>query len=128
MSARRRLRQRISLRWAASPGDGRLRQAQSHQFLLERLSDDYDRYGNRYGSFKDHKAGMQIAFHLNTQARDTVIAELATARGLAGKPLSSFSVGHESPNGLLLGFCGYNKDEMAKALATLKSTLSSNFV
>ncbi|MGC1442620.1 MAG: hypothetical protein WA888_18615 [Burkholderiaceae bacterium] len=97
-------------------------------FLLERLSDDYDRYGNRYGSFKDHKAGMQIAFHLNTQARDTVIAELATARGLAGKPLSSFSVGHESPNGLLLGFCGYNKDEMAKALATLKSTLSSNFV
>lgn len=85
------------------------------KFLLERLAGDF----RDLGSYEDHQAGMQIAFHLNKDYVDTQIVNDALAKGLAIPALSRFCFKNSSLNGLLLGYCGFTEEEMNIALTTL---------
>ncbi len=85
------------------------------KFLLERLAGEF----KDYGSYVDHQAGMQIAFHLNKDFVDTRVVKHALSKGLAIPALSRFCFKTTSLNGLLLGYCGFTEEEMSTALATL---------
>lgn len=85
------------------------------KFLLERLAGDF----RDCGSYEDHQAGMQIAFHLNKGYVDTKVVEDAMSKGLAIPALSRFCFKNSSLNGLLLGYCGFTEEEMNVALTTL---------
>ena len=95
--------------------------AERRKFLLGRLAGDF----RRFGSFVDHQAGMQVAFHLSGKAIDREIVERATAEGLEIEALSSFCGTGTSTNGLLLGYCGFTQDEMAQALEDLRYILEA---
>ena len=89
------------------------------RFLLERLKRDFGEFGH----FIDHQAGMQIAFHLNGNIKDTDVSSVASEMGVAARPLSDFSAGNSQHNGLILGFCGYSEEELETALTKLKACL-----
>ena len=88
-------------------------------FLLERLSLSF----SDYGSFEDHQAGMQIAFHLKKTYKDVEVSNRANAEGLTTQPLSKFGSGNSALNGLLLGFCGFTEAELEEGLQTLERVL-----
>ncbi len=88
-------------------------------FLLERLGGEF----STYGTFQDHHAGMQIAFYLNRQYKDSEIAQTAASQNLSIEPLSRFSFAGDTLNGLLLGFCGFTRDELDGAFSTLADIL-----
>lgn len=89
------------------------------KFLLECLSRDF----SQYGSFIDHQAGMQIVFNLHPEMNDKKVSAMAYNQGLAVQPLSRFSVAQNGYNGLVLGYCGHNRDELSIALIELKTIL-----
>ena len=89
------------------------------KFLLERLSQDF----TQYGSFIDHQAGMQIVFNLHPDLHDKDAAAQAYKQGISVQPLSCFSVAKSDYNGLVLGYCGFNQDELSAALVALKAVL-----
>lgn len=92
--------------------------AERRKYLMDRLAG-----WNRYGSFDDHQAGMQIAFHLDGSLRDVEIADAAELAGLSAAPLSRYCHERSDLNGLLLGFCAFSPDEMREALSLLEKTL-----
>lgn len=77
-----------------------------------------------FGTFKDHQAGMQIAFHLTAEINDTELVSAAVDKGLSLRALSTFSARKNGLNGVLLGFCGYTEEELSKAFSTLHSVLT----
>ncbi len=77
------------------------------------------------GSFTDHQAGMQIAFHLKPQFRDHEIADRATAFGLGVEALCSYSHRAGGPNGLLLGFCGFDEAQISSGLEVLRKVFDA---
>jgi len=89
-------------------------------YLLDRLASDFA----QYGTFTDHQAGMQVAFHLRPDLLDKQIENRANGFGITTLALSSFHVGAPSLNGLLLGYCGFSTDEMAVALSDLGEMLN----
>ena len=93
--------------------------AERRKHLLIRLASDF----HPYGSFVDHQAGMQIAFHLNRDFVDQEVAREAEAEGLTVEALSSFCFDAASVNGLLLGFCGFAEEELDPALDQLERIL-----
>ncbi len=93
--------------------------AERRKYLLDRLTGSF----RSYGSFEDHQAGMQIAFHLNPGLPDTEIAQRAAHEGVTIQPLSQFSHGKSSLNGLLFGFCAFTPEEMDEALTILAGVL-----
>lgn len=93
--------------------------AERRKCLLDRLAEDF----HAFGTFEDHQAGMQIAFHLDRRFTDTHIAETAQSQGISAAPLSHYSHGRSDLNGLLLGFCAFAPDEMNEALMVLKNIL-----
>ncbi len=90
------------------------------KFLLERLSQDFA----QYGIFTDHQAGMQIVFNLHSRFNDKDVAALADNQGIAVQPLSRFSATRSGYNGLVLGYCGFNQDELSTALVRLRTILA----
>lgn len=95
--------------------------AERRKVLLDRLTVDMA----DFGSFEDHQAGMQIAFHLNGSLRDIEISRTAERAGLTVAPLSLYSHGKSNINGLLLGFCAFTTDELNDALHLLKQALQA---
>lgn len=93
--------------------------AERRKYLLDRLTADLA----DFGSFDDHQAGMQIAFHLDRQLVDSSISARAESDGISAAPLSRYGHGKSDLNGLLLGFCAFTPDEMNAALAVLKKIL-----
>lgn len=93
--------------------------AERRKFLVERLSNDF----RRFGSFEDHQAGMQIAFHLDARFPDIEISQKADRKGLTAAPLSRYSRRKSALNGILLGFCAFTPDEIGEGLATLEAVL-----
>ncbi len=89
------------------------------KYLIDCLASDFA----QFGSFEDHHAGMQVVFHLRSDISDTRVAKRAGALGLTVSPLSGYAGGPPNYNGLLLGFCGFSKDEMEAALGGLKSVV-----
>ncbi|NOR63501.1 MAG: aminotransferase class I/II-fold pyridoxal phosphate-dependent enzyme [Rhodobacteraceae bacterium] len=90
-------------------------------FLLGRLEQDF----GQYGSFTDHQAGMQVAFHLHNDSPDSLIEERARKYGVTATALSGFQDGKTALNGLLLGFCGFSNEEMSDALSRLKKAIEA---
>ncbi len=90
------------------------------KFLLGRLAADFAAYGD----FKDHQAGMQVAFRLKPELSDVAVVRAAERRGLAIRPLSQFCSGGASVNGLLLGFCAFSEAELDDALDRLLAVLA----
>lgn len=89
------------------------------KFLLDRLATDF----NRYGSFHDHQAGMQVAFHLSDDYPERAVVDGATEQGITTQGLSQFCSRNRSFNGLMLGFCGFAEEDMGAALTKLKRVL-----
>lgn len=73
------------------------------------------------GSFTDHQAGMQIALHLKARFQDREITHRAAERGLGVEALSGYSHRSDGPNGLLLGFCGFDEDQISTGLSVLRN-------
>ncbi len=90
-------------------------------YLLDRLSQDFA----QYGTFTDHQAGMQVAFHLRSDLDDKRIEDRAKEFGITASALSGFQSGTPGINGLLLGYCGFSEDEMASALNSLEKVFNS---
>ncbi|MES0881486.1 PLP-dependent aminotransferase family protein [Roseibium sp. SCP14] len=90
------------------------------KFLLNRLERDF----TDFGSFKDHQAGMQVVLHLNSRFEDFRISQHAADKGMSVQPLSYYSTGDLSHNGLILGFCGSTEEELGRALDLLLSCFS----
>lgn len=93
--------------------------AERRKVLLDRLAADMA----DFGSFEDHQAGMQIAFHLDRRFIDSHIGAMAESEGVSAAPLSRYSLGQSDLNGLLLGFCAFTPEEMNDALAVLQKIL-----
>ena len=91
-------------------------------FLLDRLSRDF----SDFGWFKDHQAGMQVAFYLIPGRSDTDIFQKMKEENLVAEPLSSFCHGEMKINGLLLGFCAFSQEELDNALVRLLEALRTN--
>ena len=77
-----------------------------------------------YGSFTDHQAGMQVAFHLRPDLPDKQIESRAHSLGISALALSSFQAGPSSLNGVLLGYCGFSIEEISVALSELELLLN----
>ncbi len=93
--------------------------AKRRSHLLECLREDF----SEFGTFQDHQAGMQIAFRLKDGIDDRTAAQMAFDAGLEIAPLSQFCSRPNTHNGLLLGFCGFDTDELNEGLETLHGIL-----
>ncbi|OED49859.1 aspartate aminotransferase [Rhodobacteraceae bacterium (ex Bugula neritina AB1)] len=91
--------------------------AERRKYLIDRLTADF----SDVGTFQDHQAGMQIVLHLNDRWTDTVIAQRAAEKSVEVQALSEMASDKCACNGLVLGFCGYQQEEMAAGLAVLRS-------
>ncbi|GAA6209369.1 PLP-dependent aminotransferase family protein [Cognatishimia sp. WU-CL00825] len=90
-------------------------------FLLGALQDRFQ----DVGWFTDHHAGMQIAFHLNIDLPDTNVMSAGRKAGLDIEALSGFCSGPAKCNGILLGYCGFDEQELDKALGTLRQVIDA---
>ncbi|MFY0595172.1 MAG: PLP-dependent aminotransferase family protein [Cognatishimia sp.] len=90
---------------------------QRRQFLTDALRRDF----SDVGTFDDHQAGMQIAFHLKNGLRDTQVAEQAAKAQVEVESLSAYCAEDRGYNGLLMGFCAFDEEEMAQALTRLRA-------
>lgn len=89
---------------------------QRRQHLVDALRRDFA----DIGQFTDHQAGMQIAFHLPQEISDQQIVALAAEQDIVVEALSSYCHATTKYNGLLLGFCGFDEEEMQGALVRLR--------
>lgn len=70
--------------------------------------------------FDDHPAGMQLAVHLPPGIDDGTLCRRLAERGVLTRPLSPHhGPAHPGPPGLLLGFCGFDEDQIAQAVPPL---------
>ncbi len=70
--------------------------------------------------FDDHPAGMQLAVHLPVGTDDGTLCRRLADRGVVARPLSPHhGPRHPGPPGLLLGFCGFDEDQIARAIPGL---------
>ncbi|CUH82063.1 HTH-type transcriptional regulatory protein GabR [Tritonibacter multivorans] len=90
---------------------------QRRKLLLDRLRQDFADFGH----FQDHQAGMQLVFHLNPPFHDIDIAAKAARLGVRTPPLSAVCAKAQGRNGLMLGFSGFDEDEITAALDLLHS-------
>lgn len=91
------------------------------RFLLKELTSNL----SDFGSFEDHQAGMQIAFHLTDKLKDTDIEQRGEIGGITVKALSRFGADNITLNGLLIGTCGFSEEELEAGVSTLASILGS---
>ena len=89
------------------------------KFLLDNLAQDFAEFGH----FEDHQAGMQVTFHLNENLPDHEVSARAAGLGVTAHPLSTYATKESNFNGLILGFCGFDPEEMAPALGLLLQAL-----
>lgn len=77
-----------------------------------------------YASFDDHRTGMQIAVKLPDKLKDTEIVAAAAGQGVSCcTALSNYNAKDSGLNGLLMGFCGYTKEEMSNAMERLRRVI-----
>ncbi|PCJ07416.1 MAG: GntR family transcriptional regulator [Rhodobacteraceae bacterium] len=76
-------------------------------------------WSTEFGWFQRHDAGMQIAFHLAPPLPDHALARAAQSAGFAVRPLSSCDPSGLA-QGLLIGFCQSQPDEIAGQIETLR--------
>lgn len=89
------------------------------KFLLDRLARDFADFGHCL----DHHAGMQLVFYLRPGLEDRAICVQAKQAGVSVEALSSYVQAEGGDrsicNGLVLGFCGHNIEELEEALDRL---------
>ena len=98
--------------------------AERRDFLTSCLRRDFA----DFGQFSDHQAGMQVVFHLRQDLSDRKVRDICAARGVTVQPLSAYYTTDRANrgNGLVLGFCAHNPDEMRCALEVLRAALSNS--
>jgi GntR family transcriptional regulator/MocR family aminotransferase len=92
---------------------------QRRNFLLGALQRDFA----EFGTFTDHRAGMQVAFRMDPATDDQAISDALQGVGLKASALSQFFAGSPTTKGLLLGYCGNDEDEMKSGLDRLLRVL-----
>lgn len=75
--------------------------------------------------FQDHQAGMQVTLVLAAGFDDREISARARARGVLVSPLSSYYGYGTAQNGLLIGFCPYDEDEIRHNVTVLSEILQT---
>ncbi|MQY43760.1 aminotransferase class I/II-fold pyridoxal phosphate-dependent enzyme [Epibacterium sp. SM1969] len=98
--------------------------AERYEAAIAALSD----WPTRWGKFQTHRAGMQIAYHLNTTTKETdiQICARAAAAGFAVGPLSRNDP-VSARQGILIGFCGADHDIIGTEIAELGSYIEHSF-
>ncbi|WP_226892613.1 PLP-dependent aminotransferase family protein [Phycobacter azelaicus] len=93
--------------------------AERRKHLLSRLAAEFAEFGHAL----DQGAGMQIVFHLRPGLNDAEICLRAKGAGLGLQPLSGFAVKADGLNGLVLGCCHMNEQEVDLGLTRLAQIL-----
>lgn len=78
-----------------------------------------------YASFQNHQAGMQVTVMLAPGLDDRKITMEALRRGVQLSPLSSHYGDGDARQGLLLGFCPFDKSEIVTTVDTLHDILKA---
>ncbi len=73
----------------------------------------------RLGHFARHRAGMQIAYHLDGQLSDKTLCAHAAQAGFDLTPMSSHA-GPAKANGLLIGFCATDAKDLPDQFSQLQ--------
>ncbi|GAB3223223.1 MocR-like pyridoxine biosynthesis transcription factor PdxR [Spirosoma arcticum] len=68
-------------------------------------------------------AGMNQLFWLPTSLDDRVVSAELAKRGVITPPLSDYTVLHQQPPALLLGYAAFTKEQLVAAVAILRSVL-----
>ncbi|MCP4980465.1 MAG: PLP-dependent aminotransferase family protein [Gammaproteobacteria bacterium] len=74
---------------------------------------------SQYIQLLDHQAGMQLTVKLSPEFDDQAICRQARNRGVLVAPLSSYYGGGNPENGLLLGFCPCDEQEITANIGVL---------
>jgi GntR family transcriptional regulator/MocR family aminotransferase len=76
----------------------------------------------------DAAAGMRTVGWLKTEASDKAAAERAQRLGLEVNALSTFTLKHSHPPGVILGFAGCNASELRRGVAVLAAALQARAI
>ena len=87
-------------------------------------ADALEKWPAEFGRFHRHEAGMQIAFHLPNDVHDTPIVTAARAAGISIRGLSSCDPSGQA-QGLLIGFCQSQPEDIAGQLDALRQVIQS---
>ena len=93
--------------------------AERRNILIELLSEDL----HEMVEFKDFQAGMQLVVNFKENINDVNIMQLAQQQGVIVDALSSHYTNRPDKNGLILGFCAYNEDELRNNIRILKNII-----
>jgi len=91
------------------------------QILLEAAQD-------RLGGLLDvqpAEAGFHLVGWLPSGMKDTSVSDALQEAGIECPPLSRYTLRHRSRSGLMLGYAGYNKNELLSATAALATQMRS---
>lgn len=90
-----------------------------NRYLVQQLNQQF----GSFGQVQDHNAGMKLVFHLNPIFKDTLIVDQANQAGLALEALSLSCQQRLDGNGLIMGFAGYQPEEIQQGLDILYTIL-----
>ncbi|GAB5467767.1 MAG: PLP-dependent aminotransferase family protein [Rhodospirillales bacterium] len=93
--------------------------AERRRFLLEALRETLPDLPPP----RDHQAGMQLVLDLPPDSDDLALSRRLAAAGVQAPALSTYSARPGGPKGLLLGFCAFEREEIAAAVETLAGVL-----
>ena len=84
-----------------------------------------DKHLGGSASWQDHSAGMHIVLELPNDVDDVQVSRDAAREGVHCPPLSQHFAQPQNRSGLLLGFCGFDKEVMEEAVKTLKAVITA---
>lgn len=92
---------------------------QRQKFLLQQLNQKL----NGVVKAEPTEAGLHLIGWLPPNYTDQLISQRATALGVVATPLSNFSLKLNQPPGLLLGYAGFNEEEIVDGINLLTKAL-----
>ncbi|MBB1485148.1 MocR-like pyridoxine biosynthesis transcription factor PdxR [Oceanospirillum sediminis] len=95
--------------------------SERNKYLVQQLNQRF----SDSGQVQDYSAGMKLVFHLKQPFTDTDIVIRANQAGLALGALSESCQRRVDGNGLIMGFAGYNTEEIRQALDILYEVISA---
>jgi GntR family transcriptional regulator/MocR family aminotransferase len=95
--------------------------AERQQILLEAAQDRLEGLLD----VQPAEAGFHLVGWLPPGLKDTSVSDAIQQAGIECPPLSRYTLRHRSRSGLMLGYAGYNKNELLSATAALATQMRS---